>query len=181
MGPPRRKQKYGTATTWTSFVRVGVFDRCPEYPFFRVQTEERGNQSREVWRNSRYLVSVDRIPVESLDAPVIHLQIESNNHRAIHDWRDLQRIKNEIVGKEEEALEMYPAESRLVDTCNAYHLWCVPGSTLPFGCLQRIVSESGCSHGMQRPWEFDVRPADLLIIEQPGDVDALLQGLGELG
>jgi hypothetical protein len=177
MGTYRAKQRYRDATPWTSFVRVGIFDRCPEYPFFREQTEDHGNHNREVWRNSRYLVSVDRIPVESLDVPVIHLQIESNNHHAVRDWRDFQRIKNELVGKEEEALEMYPAESRLVDTCNTYHLWCVPGSVLPFGCMQRMVSESGCGDGVQRPWELDVRPSDLLTINNPGDVGALLQGL----
>jgi len=28
-----------------------------------------------------------------------------------------------IVGEEHEAFEVYPAESRLVDTANQYHLW----------------------------------------------------------
>jgi hypothetical protein len=40
--------------------------------------------------------------------------------QAIHDWRELQRIKNEIVGDEIEAVELYPAESRLLDTANWY-------------------------------------------------------------
>lgn len=176
----RQGKRRGTdSIAWTTFVRVGVLDRCPEYPFFEVQTEDCGHHSRELWRNSRYLVSVDRIPAEGLDVPVIHLQIESHNHAAIHDWRDFQRIKNELVGEDEEALEMYPAESRLVDTSNAYHLWCVPGIALPFGCMQRMVSESGCGDGVQRPWDLDVRPSDLLAISDPHDVYALLQGLGE--
>jgi hypothetical protein len=35
-------------------------------------------RSGEVWRNSRYFVEVNHIPVKGLDVPVIHLQIESN-------------------------------------------------------------------------------------------------------
>ena len=92
----RTKRRYGAAPPWTAFVRVH-------------------ERSGEVWRNSRYFVEVTRIPVEALDVPVIHLQIESNDHRPIHNWRDFQRIKTEILGEEEEALELYPAESCLVD------------------------------------------------------------------
>ena len=46
----------------------------------------------------------------------------------------MQRIKNELCGTETEAVEIYPAESRLADTANQYHLWCVePGVHFPFG------------------------------------------------
>jgi hypothetical protein len=105
----KSKRRYRDATPWTGFVRVH-------------------DRSGEVWRNSRYFVEVTRIPVEALDVPVIHLQIESNDHRPIHNWRDFQRIKTEILGEEEEALELYPAESCLVDDRNAYHLWSISGS-----------------------------------------------------
>jgi len=53
----------------------------------------------------------------------VHLSIKRIDREPIHDWRDLQSIKNQIVGKENEAVEIYPAESRLVDTANQYHLW----------------------------------------------------------
>jgi hypothetical protein len=36
----------------------------------------------------------------------------------IHNWRHLQQIKNDICGEESEALELYPAMSRIVDTVN---------------------------------------------------------------
>jgi hypothetical protein len=46
----------------------------------------------------------------------------------------MQRIKNELSGTATEAVELYPAESRLADTANQYHLWCVePGVHFPFG------------------------------------------------
>tara|TARA_R100001082_G_scaffold71060_1_gene40499 strand:+ start:3516 stop:4049 length:534 start_codon:yes stop_codon:yes gene_type:complete len=53
-----------------------------------------------------------------------YLSIKRLDREPINDWRAMQKIKNAIVGKEWEAVEIYPAESRLVDTANQYHLFC---------------------------------------------------------
>ena len=59
---------------------------------------------------------------------------------AVRDWRDLQRVKNEFAGPEREAAELFPAEARLVDTGNAYHLWVLPaGEHFPWGPRRRSV------------------------------------------
>jgi len=56
------------------------------------------------------------------------------------DWRHFQQIKNEICGPEREGFEVYPAESRLVDTSNKWHLWVLLlGTTLPVGWNERDV------------------------------------------
>ena len=71
-----------------------------------------------------------------------HLSVVRRDRSAIHDWRHLQRIKNELCGPEREGVELYPAESRLVDTNNQYHLWVAPkGMSLPIGYAGRDVSE----------------------------------------
>lgn len=59
-----------------------------------------------------------------------------------HSWRDFQRIKNELVGPECEFIELYPAESRLVDEANQYHLWgsADPEFRFPLGFNYRQVS-----------------------------------------
>lgn len=59
------------------------------------------------------------------------------------DWREFQAIKNQLVGPEVEAIELYPAESRLVDTGNKYHLWGIldPKHRFPFGWHDRDVVE----------------------------------------
>jgi hypothetical protein len=94
--------------------------------------------STEVWRNDKYVVTVRR-RMDSGD--VMSLSIRRDDRKAAHDWRDFQRIKNEIAGPETEALELYPAESRLVDTANQYWLWCMPkGEMLPAGFPNRVVS-----------------------------------------
>lgn len=44
----------------------------------------------------------------------------------IRDWRVGQRVKNELVHPEAEAIELYPAESRLMDEANEYWLIVYP-------------------------------------------------------
>lgn len=47
-----------------------------------------------------------------------------------------QQIKNEVIGEQREAVEIYPAESRKVDFTNTTHLWVLPeGDMVPFGMV----------------------------------------------
>ena len=71
------------------------------------------------WGNSQVTVHVQHHP-QGGPGMVDHAQISYHRHdRApIRDWRIGQRIKNEVLGPEWEAVELYPADSRLVDTSN---------------------------------------------------------------
>lgn len=95
-----------------------------------------------VWRNNLYTVisTVELFPLGAL----IHLSIKRNGREQIHSWRDLQHIKNELIGPEYEAVELYPAESRRVDSANQYHLYVLPksGQRWPFGYTDRVVGDS---------------------------------------
>jgi hypothetical protein len=96
--------------------------------------------SSEVWANNEYVAVVRRYP----DGAVRHLSIRRAERRAARDWRDFQRIKNEIAGPGVEAVELFPAEDRLVDMVNQYHLWCLPpGVRFPFGFAERSVLGAG--------------------------------------
>lgn len=76
------------------------------------------------WINSRYQVLTRKQPALEKSWPdMIWLSIKRRDRAPIHDWRDLQRIKNDLVGPENEGLELYPAESRVQDGANQYHLW----------------------------------------------------------
>lgn len=80
--------------------------------------------SDEVWINDEYQVNIDYNPPHGFDGmDIIHLSIKRRDKEPIHDWRDLQAIKNMLVAPEAEAVELYPAESRLVDSANQFHLW----------------------------------------------------------
>ena len=75
------------------------------------------------------------------------------------------------------AVEIYPAESRLVDTSNEWNLFCVLGKRVPLGFEQRLVSEHGDDIGsVQRPWESDDRPTDLVYITRDQVIAALKKG-----
>jgi hypothetical protein len=90
---------------------------------------------------------------------LVELAIRNKDQSAKHDWREFHRIKNELLGREEEAVELYPAESRLTDTKNEFHLWCIRGLRFSFfGWNEREISEAS---ERQRPWPEGEKPADL--------------------
>jgi hypothetical protein len=55
--------------------------------------------------------------------PLWHMKINRLDRAPCHHWQVFQTIKNLIVGSEFEAIELYPAHSRLMDAANEYHLW----------------------------------------------------------
>ena len=92
--------------------------------------------------NNCYQVIVREVPDTPL-GPMLHLTIRNQDGSNRRDWREFQRIKNELVGPEAEAVELYPAESRLVDTANHYHLWVFPEYRFPFGMAGEQPSSDG--------------------------------------
>lgn len=64
---------------------------------------------------------------------ILHLCLRRHDGQPDISWQDKQRIKNELVGAERVAVEVFPAVSELVDSANLYHLWVLPeGFALPF-------------------------------------------------
>ena len=76
-------------------------------------------ESQKVWVNNLYQVNVEEIG----DGKLVHLIIRRLDRQPIHNWQHFQQIKNEILGDECEAVEIYPRESQLVDEKHHYHLW----------------------------------------------------------
>ena len=119
----------------------------------REQLARAENELREVWKNDLYTCWVIR-QEEGGHPGIIHLSIKRNDLKAVHDWRHFQRIKTEIIGPENEAVELYPAESRLVDSATQYHLWVFadPKFRVPVGWeAGRIVTSDPPPGGDQRP------------------------------
>jgi len=104
-------------------------------------------RAQAIYMNDRYQVNVEvvRAPFGEETGDVLWLSIKRRDRTQVHDWRDLQQIKNMIVGDEHEGFEVYPAESRLVDTANQYHLWVFvdPAVRLPVGYRRREVLDCG--------------------------------------
>lgn len=105
----------------------------------------------EVYINNLYQVSVNKD--SSTPDGMIHLSIKRRDRSPVHDWRHLQQIKNELVGPEHEAIELYPAESRLMDTANQYHLYVLESDhdRFPVGYrCERSVTEESIGKSKQR-------------------------------
>lgn len=88
-----------------------------------------------VWTNTKYQVAT----IVS-DHPIFGRMMQINIRRRdgnviFRDWREFQDIKNQLAGPECEGLELYPAESRLIDTANKYHIWVILDDTkgIPIG------------------------------------------------
>ena len=78
----------------------------------------------EYYVNDLYQVQVQPCPEQE---GMLHINIRRRDGSiTLRDWRHFQQIKNEIAGPEREAFEIYPAESRKVDTSNKFHLWVLP-------------------------------------------------------
>lgn len=111
----------------------------------------------EVFKNSTY--QVIRRDYHSKGKPdLIWLSIKRIDKNPVHDWRELQEIKNLLVGKDCEGLELYPAEARRVDTSNQYHLWVIndPKFRFPFGFTERLVTDEFVAEvfgAKQRPFK----------------------------
>lgn len=109
----------------------------------------------EYWLNDIYQVQVRRF-----DGAGVHINIRRRDGGPIlRDWRHFQQIKNELLGPECEAIELYPAESRKVDESNKYHLF-------------------GYSDGRRIPIGFKTRNVDL---EQKGDNTPGSRGMRQRG
>lgn len=82
--------------------------------------------------------SVQLYQIETEWGPVEHLIVRRHDERPERSWSTMQRIKNEICGRELTAIEVYPPDGAVVDQANLYHLWVLPqGFKLPFGLDRR--------------------------------------------
>lgn len=151
-----------TLPPWTPFVRGvlpfrGPIDMLEQAESVARETGTPVDQAMRVlrdmqtndalWLNSRYQVNVRRLEstIDGEGPPMIHLSIKRRDKLAVGEerYRDFMRIKDELVGPEFEAVELYPARSREVDSANQYHIWLIGDPTFrwPFGFGSRLVLE----------------------------------------
>ncbi len=95
-----------------------------------------------IYSNDVYQVNIYNADVEAGWPEMWWLSIKRFDGQIILDWRDVQQIKNELVGPGNEGVQMFPDENRLVDTANQYHIWVLKDERLrfPFGMkVERYV------------------------------------------
>lgn len=100
-----------------------------------------------------------------------HILVKRRDNRPSRDWRHFQRIKNETVGEESEAVELYPAESRLVDATNQFHLWVMPeGAWVPVGFDngRNVTNDAYLPKNKQRPYRVNPEDNQLIMPQDDG-------------
>lgn len=118
-----------------------------------------GEKVERVVQNNLYHVIVRRQKDLNGNWPdMLWLSIRRTDKKVVRDWRHLQRIKNELVGENYEGMEMFPAEERLVDAANQYHLFVVDERKFrwPWGYRDRLTSDPEQAESLgakQRPFE----------------------------
>jgi hypothetical protein len=123
-------------------------------------TDQRTPDGAEIWQNYLYVVTCRRFRsgwAFDKSSPWASLGIYCHNGAARHDWREFQKIKNDVAGPEWEAVELYPKESRLLDPSNYYMIWCAPNIRLGKFVPRTIIDEVNCV-APQRPWHPKDKP-----------------------
>lgn len=86
--------------------------------------------TRGVYSNDVYVVQLQVID------DGMHLVIWRHDHAPVGSerWCDFMQIKNEVLGDDASAVELYPPRRQVVDDANQYHLWAyADGRSFPFG------------------------------------------------
>jgi hypothetical protein len=121
--------------------------------------------------NNVYQVDVCKVKTGGAWPDMLHLSIKRRDRSRVgkEKYRDFMRIKDQLVGPEFEATELYPARSREVDGANQYHLWCFmdPTIRLPFGYASNEGvgrSETSIGGSVQAPFDkgYVIPPADFV-------------------
>ena len=122
------KPKRSPKLTWQNVATITGGNKAKAKKAIRKSMLEISKQ--ENWSNDIYKCAVMPVTADG----ITELAITRVDRGSIHDWRDIQRIKNDVMGAEREAVELYPSESRLIDTSNTYWLYVLPeGAQFSFG------------------------------------------------
>jgi len=135
------------------------------------RAERKRTGSEALLKNGTHTVilSGDDRCEEPLDGWVL-LSIRRNDRAAECDWRILMRIKNELVGPDREAIQLFPGLRRVVDTANQYFLFVAPkGYIFGLGQFEQEVSDEQWASSVgatQRPFA-DGDPLQALVNNSP--------------
>lgn len=80
------------------------------------------NYPDQVFKNNLYIVQVFN-NVNRFGRYYKKLMIRRSDSEVVRDFSTLQKIKNEVLGEDVEAIQFFPRESELTDVANLYWLW----------------------------------------------------------
>jgi hypothetical protein len=112
----------------------------------KVAMENLGVLVERVWRNDRCMVLAHSLPSVMFKDPngdpimITHLAMVGTKDHVDLTWDEAQRAKAELLGANTEAIELYPAEDRVMEGLTERHLWVFPpGVKFPLGFVPQNV------------------------------------------
>lgn len=109
--------------------------KLPENEFEEISLSEikmrfadRMRRPDRAWKNNHYVVQLYRCERSILGRHMDKVMIRRNDAEPIREWHALQNIKDQIVGEEKMAIQVFPPKSDLVDVANMYWLFTETGS-----------------------------------------------------
>ena len=130
-----KKQKPTSTSLWTEFEKV--------YPHKADGTPVELEEGEQYWRNSFYTVMVKYLDLAEGESGGIRLDIRHNQNKPIREWKHLQRIKNELIGEEREAMEIFPPQSMVTDMSNMHHLFAAPVGVSSVYVYEEKLAQTG--------------------------------------
>lgn len=94
-----------------------------EISYSEIQKTTVGIKPDQAWRNNHYTVQLYRQERLIMGVMMDKWMIRRNDAEPIKNWRDLQNVKNEVIGERIEAYQVFPKRSELVDVANMYWLF----------------------------------------------------------
>ncbi len=87
----------------------------------------------QVWRNRKFMVLVypEKDGIERLTCFRTLMKDDGSRFVDGITWDELQALKNECGRGDRWALEVYPADSKIVNVSNMRHLWVLPAGKTP--------------------------------------------------
>ena len=71
----------------------------------------------------------------------LHILIKPLDCKSEPSWAECQAIKNQLLGTDQEMMQLYPSEMRMVNAAHLYHLWGSKGVPVPVGLdLFKLIS-----------------------------------------
>lgn len=124
-----KKSRAPGLPVWTTFEEVADWrdrfagsDTLARLPAAAGRRIDEHLRSGRYFRNNRYAVLLIDMPMP-VGHGAVHLLVMPVDNRPGGGWSDLQRIKNEVVGRDLEMYQVHPPEDETVDAEHTYHLW----------------------------------------------------------
>lgn len=109
------------------------FGHLPGMSPAMAETVAQHSRSGELFINDAFEVLWHRQPALTAGGPqLIHLSFKRRDKQPVLDSEVLPAIRSYLTDPELAAAELFPAESRVVDTANQYHAWLVVDPGFPW-------------------------------------------------